>query len=148
MQSMDPGQEGDVPCRNPKCPNLIPSQSSSGRPRLYCRDACGSAYRRAQPKTKVADSHAYAIQVAEESARAFDEVLQPTREGNPLEALRRITRARLRDDDLIAALVQQARHQGVKGEEIAKAMNITPDTLSRTFSVAACERRRSRRTGT
>lgn len=148
---MTPKAQGsDLPCLNPACPNTI-TQSPSGRRRLYCRDACGRAYRRwrdARSKPEeTGDFDAYAIQVAEETAHHLGQILPRTRAGDPLEALRYLSQARIQADDLTAALVQQARAHGHRSRDIAKAMNISVHKLSRDYSIEACARRRRRRTG-
>ncbi|MEU7644793.1 helix-turn-helix domain-containing protein [Streptomyces huasconensis] len=143
---MTPKGQGSLPCPNPGCPNTVDQTPRSGRPRQYCSDACGKAYRKLRhnhPETAVNDD--YAVQVAEEAAQRAQHLMRLARDGEPLAALQQVVEARRDLDDLAAALVQQARDRKEKSQSIASALHISPDKLSRDLSTEANARSRKRR---
>ncbi|MEU3962762.1 helix-turn-helix transcriptional regulator [Streptomyces buecherae] len=135
-----------LPCPNPGCPNIVDQSAGVGRPRQYCSEACGRAYRKlrsSQPET--ADIDDYAVQVAEQAAHHLQDIVRLVRDGQALNVLEKITESQLMTGDLTAAVVQQARARKHKAADIAGAMNISVDKLSRDYSAEACARRQDRR---
>lgn len=142
-------QGGGLPCRNPGCRNTVDQSGGAGRPRQYCSEACGKAYRTyrrtssMQPKT--ADVDGYAVWVAEQAAQHFQEIVRLVRDGQFLTGLEKLTESHRVTGDLTAAVVQQARTRKHKAADIAAALSISIDKLSRDFSAEACGRRQQRR---
>ncbi|MFE6775068.1 helix-turn-helix domain-containing protein [Streptomyces sp. NPDC057702] len=139
-------QGSSLPCPNPGCPNTVNQSAGSGRPRQYCSEGCGRAYRKlrsSQPET--ADTDDYAVQVAERAARHLQDIVRLVRDGQSLNVLEKITESQLITGDLTAAVVQQARARKRKAADIAGAMSISVDKLSRDFSAESCARRQHRR---
>ncbi len=133
------------PCPNPGCPNTIDRTPRVGRPRQYCCDACGRAYRkrRSQPDTIANDIHA--VTVAEEFAQRAQALVGLIRSGQSLEALRHLVEAERDWLDVMAAVVQQARDRRHNASAIAAALHISPDKLSRDLSPEAVARRKHNR---
>lgn len=134
------------PCPNPGCPNTIDRTPRVGRPRQYCSDACGRAYRKrrsGQPVTTANDM--YAATVAGEFAQRTQALFELVRAGDPLEALRQLVEADRDWLDVRAAVVQQARDRRHNASAIAAALHISPDKLSRDLSAEAVARRKHNR---
>ncbi|MGW4088073.1 helix-turn-helix domain-containing protein [Streptomyces sp. NPDC004822] len=131
-------------CLNPGCGNPIGRTTGSGRPRHYCSDACGRAYRRAREKSPTPDTlahTAFADQVADDLARAVTHMLQLTRTQHPLAALTwlRIVEGDL--EDLKAVLIQQARDQRQRNADIAQCLGVPAEQITRKLSADAVRRR-------
>ncbi|MDX3229236.1 helix-turn-helix transcriptional regulator [Streptomyces sp. ME19-01-6] len=137
-----------IRCLNPCCPNTVQQVKKSGRPRQYCSEACGKAYRKNREVRSArvgVDQAAYTREVADDLARQIATCLEAARTRDPLTALRQVVQVEKDFADLKDALVQQARHQGTKSAQIAEAMRISPYKLSRDMSAIAVSRRRENR---
>ncbi|AQW49494.1 hypothetical protein SHXM_02957 [Streptomyces hygroscopicus] len=137
------------PCPNPGCPNAIDRTPRVGRPRRYCSDACGRAYRKrrsGQPDAIANDM--YAATVADEFAQRARELIKLVHTGQSLEALRQLVEAERDWLDVRAAVVQQARDRRNNASAIAAALHISPDKLSRDLSAEAVARRKHNRSKT
>lgn len=144
MIASDPGP---VACANPSCPHMVEqSGARPGRPREYCSNSCGRAYRKRHPaEPAAATNHEYAIQVADDCMRRMQTLAMLVGAGQSLDALRQLQQL-VRDlDDLTGATVTQARGAKKKGTEIAGALNITSDKVSRQWSAKKNDRRRKTR---
>ncbi|MEU9554114.1 helix-turn-helix transcriptional regulator [Streptomyces fumanus] len=145
---MTPKDPGPFRCLNPECGKPIDRTGGSGRPRNYCNDSCGRAYRRAREKDPTPDTLAhnhFADGVAEDLSDAVRALRQLTRERRPLDALALLCTVERDLEDLKAALVQQARDQREKNAEIARALRLAPDQLTRKLSAEAVRRRMAAR---
>ncbi|MEU9983589.1 helix-turn-helix transcriptional regulator [Streptomyces sp. NPDC050856] len=143
---MTPKGQGSLPCPNPGCPNTVDQTAGSGRPRQYCSEACGRAYRRSRStQCETAENDDHAVRTAEEYAQRLQAIVRLVRDGESLEALQQLTEAQRDHDDVCAAVVQQARDRKTKASDIAVALHISPDKLSRDFSTEGVGRRRQRR---
>lgn len=134
------------PCPNPGCPNTIDRTPRVGRPRQYCCDACGRAYRKrrtGQPDAIANDRHAVAV--ADEFAQRAQTLVKLIYAGQPLDALRQLVEAERDWLDLRAAVVQQARDRRNNASAIAAVLHISPDKLSRDLSAEAIARRKHNR---
>ncbi|MFD8462372.1 helix-turn-helix domain-containing protein [Streptomyces antimycoticus] len=141
---MTPKDPLSIRCFNPSCPNTVTQVKKSGRPRQYCSEACGKAYRKNRDVRSAQmsrDQAAYTREVADEVARQVAVCLGAARTCDPLTALRQVVQAEKNFGDLKDALVQQARHQGMKSACIAEAMSISPYKLSRDMSTPSVTRR-------
>ena len=141
---MTPKAPGPAHCLNPGCGNLIDRSAGSGRPRHYCSDACGRAYRRAREKSPTPDALAhndFAHQVADDLARVITHMLHLTRAQQPLAALTLLRTVEADLEDLKAGLVQQARDQRQKNADIAQCLGLLPEQLSRKLSADTVRRR-------
>lgn len=141
---MTPKDPGPAYCLNPDCGKPIDRSAGSGRPRHYCNDTCGRAYRRAREKSPTPDAlahNAFADQVADDLTQVLTHMLQLTHTQQPLAALclLRIVEGDL--EDLTAALVQQARDQRQKNADIAQCLGLAPEQLSRKLSADTVRRR-------
>ncbi|MDQ0780128.1 DNA-binding phage protein [Streptomyces aurantiacus] len=141
---MTPKDPGPVYCLNPDCGEPIGRSAGSGRPRHYCNDACGRAYRRAREKSPTPDTlahNAFADQVADDLARLVARMLQLTRAQQPLAALSLMPTVESDLEDLKAALIQQARDQRQRNADIAQCLGLPPEQLTRKLSADAVHRR-------
>ncbi|MGW1957628.1 helix-turn-helix domain-containing protein [Streptomyces sp. NPDC001920] len=141
---MTPKDPGPVYCLNPGCGNPIGRSAGSGRPRNYCSDACGRAYRRAREKSPTPDTlahDAFAAQVADDLARVVAHMLQLTRDRQPLSALTLLRLVEGDLEDLKAALIQQARDQRQKNADIAQCLGLPSEQITRKLSADAVRRR-------
>ncbi|MDX3853748.1 hypothetical protein, partial [Streptomyces sp. AK02-01A] len=137
------GQDG-LECLGPGCSNTVEQKRGSGRRRRYCCDNCGARYRNSS-RPASADSDAYAVQIAKDYAQLTQRLEQIVRDGRPDAALQLLTECGRDWLDLRAALVQQARQQKMKAADIAAALHISKDTLSRTITAEHIAGRRERR---
>ncbi|MFJ7904518.1 helix-turn-helix domain-containing protein [Streptomyces sp. NPDC096198] len=145
---MTPKDPGPAYCLNPDCGRPIDRSVGSGRPRHYCNDICGRAYRRVREKHPTPDAVAhdlFALQVADELARGVEHLRGLTRTRQPLAALSLLRLVERDLEDLKAALVQQARDQREKNAEIARSLSLPPDQLTRKLSAEAVRRRMANR---
>ncbi|MFE0098919.1 helix-turn-helix domain-containing protein [Streptomyces sp. NPDC059009] len=144
---MTPKGQGGLPCPNPGCPNTVDQVHGSGRPRQYCSESCGKAYRKMRsklpPETAAHDD--YAIQVAEDLAHKAQLLVRLVRDAGTLEALSLLVEVRVDIEDIEAAIVQQARDRKKTGTEIAQALHVGTDKVSRKLSSDATARSRQRR---
>jgi len=141
---MTPKDPGPGYCLNPDCGKPIGRSAGSGRPRHYCNDACGRAYRRAREKSPTPDTlahNAFADQVADDLARIVTHMLHLTGTQQPLAALSLIRVVEGDLEDLKAALIQQARDQRQKNADIAQCLGLPPEQLTRKLSADAVRRR-------
>ncbi|WP_079107021.1 helix-turn-helix domain-containing protein [Streptomyces sp. NRRL S-1521] len=142
-----PPKDQALACAGPGCANPV-SQTGKprpGRPSLYCSDACGRAYRKLSDQMGESDHDAYAEQVAGECVDFLEHVKDLLGAGRPLEALQQIMLFDCELRDLTAAAVVQARGHKKKSTDIADALNVGTDNISRNWSIAATARRRRRR---
>ncbi|MEU6678787.1 helix-turn-helix domain-containing protein [Streptomyces sp. NPDC046925] len=144
---MTASDQGPAACANPSCPNIVEQGGArAGRPRRYCSDSCGRAYRKRHPaEPAAATNHEYAVQVADDCSRRMETVYKLVRDGQPLGALRQLRQLESDLADLTAATVTQARDNKRKASDIAGALSVTPDTVSRKWSVKTNNRRRQTR---
>ncbi|GAA4800155.1 helix-turn-helix transcriptional regulator [Streptomyces ziwulingensis] len=145
MTLKDPGP---AHCLNPDCGRPIDRPGGSGRPRHYCNDVCGRAYRRAREKDPTPDAIAhdrFSDEVADDLVRTVERLRGLTRTRTPLAALALLRVVEQDLEDLKAGLVQQARDQRWKNAEIARALSLAPDQLTRKFSAEAVRRRMASR---
>ncbi|WP_123970099.1 helix-turn-helix transcriptional regulator [Streptomyces sp. TLI_185] len=141
---MTPKDPGPAHCLNPGCGNPIGRSAGSGRPRHYCSDACGRAYRRAREKSPTPDALAhneFADQVADDLARVITHMLRLTHAQQPLAALTLLRVVEGDLEDLKAVLIQQARDQRQKNADIAQCLGLPPEQLTRKLSADAVRRR-------
>uniref|UniRef100_UPI003F4982FC helix-turn-helix domain-containing protein n=1 Tax=Streptomyces chartreusis TaxID=1969 RepID=UPI003F4982FC len=141
---MTPKDPGPAYCLNPGCGNPIDRSAGSGRPRHYCSDACGRAYRRAREKSPTPDTlahSAFAAQVADDLARAVTHMLQLTRAQQPLAALTLLRVVEGDLEDLKAVLIQQARDQRQRNADIAQCLGVPSEQITRKLSADAVRRR-------
>ncbi|MFF3513096.1 helix-turn-helix domain-containing protein [Streptomyces sp. NPDC002573] len=141
---MTPKDPGPAYCLNPDCGRPIDRSGGSGRPRHYCNDVCGRAYRRAREKHPTPDAVAhnlFADEVADDMARGAEHLRRLTRTRQPLAALSLLRIVERDLEDLKAALVQQARDQREKNAEIARSLSLPPEQLTRKLSSEAVRRR-------
>ncbi|MEV0254755.1 helix-turn-helix transcriptional regulator [Streptomyces sp. NPDC050732] len=134
-------------CANPGCTKPVPQTAKPrpGRPSRYCSDACGRAYRKLSGLQGESDHDAYAEQVVGECVHHLQSVKDLITEGRPLEALEQIALFEREVQDLTAAVVQQARGHKKKSADIARALNVGTDNVSRHWSAEAAGRRRQLR---
>lgn len=145
---MSPKDPGPAYCLNPDCGKPIGRSTGSGRPRHYCNDACGRAYRRARERYPTPDTlahNSYAHEVADDLAHDVEQLRRLARAHQPLDALSQILAVERDLEDLKAALVQQARDQREKNAEIARSLHLPPDQLTRKLSAEAVRRRMANR---
>ena len=122
-------------CQNPDCARRF-TQAHVGRPRKYCTDACRLASRGgrgARSAPRRAEHDGYVREIVQD-IRARSAALGRGVTADQDDVLARIHQAHLlaRDaDDLMAALVQQARDRQVPMRDIAALLNISPDTVRR-----------------
>ncbi|MFF7161831.1 helix-turn-helix domain-containing protein [Streptomyces sp. NPDC008086] len=141
---MTPKDFGPAYCLNPHCGKPIGRNAGSGRPRTYCSDACGRAYRRAREKSPTPDTVAhndFTDQVAADLGRVVNHLLYRALAQQPLAALSLIRTVEGDLEDLKAALVQQARDQRQKNPDIAECLGLPPEQLTRKLSADAVRRR-------
>ncbi|MEU5779425.1 hypothetical protein ABZ819_39815 [Streptomyces venezuelae] len=133
-------------CANPGCTNQVPQTAKPrpGRPSRYCSEACGRAFRKLSGLQGESDHDAYAEQVADECLQDLQNIQSLIAAGQPLEALRQIARFDRELQNLTAATVQQSRGHKKKAADIASALNIGTDNVSRHWSVEATGRRQLR----
>lgn len=143
---MTPKGHDRLECLAPGCRNVI-EQTRSGRRRKYCSDSCGVRYRKFRSAHPEAiDNDAYAIAVAEQYAQHAQQLSQMIRDGQPVAALQLIVTCEQDWKDVKAATVQQARDRKIKSADIATALHISPDTLSRQMTAEHISSRREHRT--
>lgn len=145
---MSPKDPGPAYCLNPDCGKPIGRSTGSGRPRHYCNDACGRAYRRARERHPTPDTlahNSYANEVADDLVHDVEQLRRLARAHQPLDALSLILAVERDLEDLKAALVQQARDQREKNAEIARSLHLPPDQLTRKLSSEAVRRRMANR---
>ncbi|MDQ0585830.1 helix-turn-helix domain-containing protein [Streptomyces rishiriensis] len=145
---MTPKDLGPAYCPNPECGKPIGRSPGSGRPRNYCSDTCGRAYRKAREKSLTPDAlahQAFAGQVADELARVVTQLLQLAHTRQPLAALSLMRVAEGDLEDLKAALIQQARDDRQKNADIAQCLGLPSEQLTRKYSAEAVRRRKESR---
>ncbi|MFD9223460.1 helix-turn-helix domain-containing protein [Streptomyces sp. NPDC060064] len=143
---MTPKGHDRLECLAPGCRNII-EQTRSGRRRKYCSDACGVRYRKFRSAHPEAiDNDAYAIAVAEQYAQHAGQLTRTIRDGQPVAALQLLVTCEQDSRDLRAAVVQQARDRKIKSADIATALHISADTLSRLMTAEHISSRREHRT--
>jgi len=131
-------------CLNPDCGKPVDRSAGSGRPRHYCNDTCGRAYRRAREKSPTPDTLAhndFADQVADDLTQVIAHIVQLTRTQQPLAVLCLLSFVESDLEDLKAVLVQQARDQRQKNADIAQCLGLAPEQLSRKLSADTVRRR-------
>ncbi|MFT2016555.1 helix-turn-helix domain-containing protein [Streptomyces sp. 796.1] len=144
---MDPKAQGDADsCRN--CGKPVGQNGGVGRPRQYCNDACGKAYRSSQQRarqarTQMVDHEALAI--AEQAVQHFQEIERLIRGGHCFDSLALLTQSHSVTVDLTAVVVQQARVRKSKSVDIAAALSISVDKLSRHYPTGRYQRSVTRR---
>lgn len=145
---MTASDQRPAPCANPECSNTVEQAvRRRGRRRRYCSERCGRLSRKRQlAEPDRLSSKDYAMQVAEDCSTALEAVYYLAGNGEPLAALRALTRLQEVDlKDLFSALVQQARSDKRKSAEIANSMNTTADKVSRQWKAEENTRRRQAR---
>lgn len=145
---MTPKDPGPAYCLNPDCGKPIGRNIGSGRPRAYCSDPCGRAYRKAREKSLTPDAlahQAFAGQVADELAQVITHLLQLAHTRQPLAALSLMRLAEGDLEDLKAALIQQARDDRQKNADIAQCLGLPSEQLTRKYSTEAVRRRKESR---
>ncbi|MFD9744705.1 helix-turn-helix domain-containing protein [[Kitasatospora] papulosa] len=133
-----------TPCINPGCTAMV-DQKPKGRRRLYCCESCGRWYRKyCRPALEGDDNDQYALQIAEEAHRLTRDILALTGAADqPLEAARLVHRASTALAHLRDALVQQAHDRTIKPATIARALNVSTDSVSRWRKDAGDRRQRT-----
>ncbi|MFG2279837.1 helix-turn-helix domain-containing protein [Streptomyces asoensis] len=145
---MTPKDPGPAYCLNPACGKPIGRTIGSGRPRAYCSDACGRAYRKAREKSLTPDAlahQAFTGQVADELAQVITRLLQLAHTRQPLAALSLMRVAEADLEDLKAALIQQARDDRQRNADIAQCLGLPSEQLTRKYSTEAVRRRKESR---
>lgn len=145
------GSTDDRPlCRNPGCTRRV-ERALRGRPRKYCRDACRSASRsartaRTSPNTGGHDAYAWDVLTGLRERTAALGRLLGQNGGDLLERIIQAHQLTRDADELVGAVVQQARDRRVPMRDIAAALNISPDTVRRHWPPRRVdERMRDRR---
>nr|WSZ99175.1 helix-turn-helix transcriptional regulator [Streptomyces sp. NBC_00857] len=140
------GHDGLDECKGPGCSNSVQQKPGSGRPRLYCCDNCGAKYRKHRgSRHKAVDNDAYAALVADDFAQHARQLAQLIHEGRPEAALHLLVQCEQDWKDVRAATVQLARDRKMKGADIAAALHISQDTVSRAISADHIATRRKHR---
>ncbi|MFJ1748333.1 helix-turn-helix domain-containing protein [Streptomyces sp. NPDC088116] len=140
------GHDGLDECKGPGCSNSVQQKPGSGRPRLYCCDNCGAKYRKHRgSRHKAVDNDAYAALVADDYAQHALQLAQLIHEGRPEAALHLLVQCEQDWKDVRAATVQLARDRKMKGADIAAALHISQDTVSRAISADHIATRRKHR---
>lgn len=116
-------------CLGPDCTNPV-AQKQSGRPRLYCSDACGARYRKARPQP---DTTAHLHRALDALAELVGEMRQALDE-QPREALALHPRLEWSVKDISACLVKLGSSKKMTVKEIASTMHVSVSTVARRRS--------------
>lgn len=125
-------EPSETRCLGPGCRSTITRKPGSGRPRLYCSDACGARYRKANPRVNDTADTAAAL------ARHAALLEEASTTGDVDRALRLYAECNQIMKELLKAVVVLCRTK-MKTSEVASALHVSVDTVNRHV-LAARER--------
>ncbi|MFD8970688.1 hypothetical protein ACFV0C_37855 [Streptomyces sp. NPDC059568] len=133
MTLKDPSE---TPCPGPGCRNTFTPKAGSGRPRLYCSDACGARYRKAHPRIDNIADVAGAASAADGLARSVALLQEASALGDAGRALHLYLECEKAMKEAGKAVVALCRSSKMKTSEIAASLHVSTDTVNRMAATA------------
>ncbi|MEV7091198.1 helix-turn-helix transcriptional regulator [Streptomyces sp. NPDC093085] len=118
-------------CIGPGCSVTFTRKSGAGRPRLYCSDACGARYRKANPQADNTEDAVGAARAAGDLADLARRLLEASERGDAPRALALFCECDQALKETRKALVVLGRSSKMKTSEIAAVLHVSVDSVNR-----------------